>query len=127
MMPRSYPEIAVIADAHFHDVDADFGFAGVRIGGRAMTMRSWSDTRQSTRVFNESAGALLPALEQVQKRGIRHVVLLGGYSDDGQRATTEKLADILQQHSREHGTASMHSPEITTYSARAAVITPSSS
>ncbi|TAY60799.1 metallophosphoesterase family protein [Rhizobium leguminosarum] len=105
MMPRSYPEIAVIADAHFHDVDADFGFSGVRIGGRAMTMRSWSDTRQSTRVFNESAGALLAALEQVQKRGIRHVVLLGDYSDDGQRATTEKLADILQRHSREHGTA----------------------
>ncbi|MBY5466427.1 metallophosphoesterase family protein [Rhizobium leguminosarum] len=105
MMPRSFPEIAVIADAHFHDVDADFGFSGVRIGGRAMTMRSWSDTRQSTRVFNESAGALLSALGHVQKRGIRHVVLLGDYSDDGQRATTEKLADILQQHSREHGTA----------------------
>ncbi len=105
MSPRPFPEIAVVADAHFHDIDADFSFSGLRIGGRALTMRSWSDTRQSTRVFNESAGALHAALEKVEKRGIRHVVLLGDYSDDGQRATTEKLADILQRHSRDHGTA----------------------
>jgi len=105
MTYRSFPEIAVIADAYLHDTDADFGFSGIRIGGRALTMRSWSDTRQSTRVFNESAGALYAALQKVEKRGIRHVVLLGDYSDDGQRATTEKLADILQRHSRDHGTA----------------------
>ncbi|MFS8049235.1 metallophosphoesterase [Rhizobium sp. BR 314] len=105
MTLRAFPEIAVIADAHFHDIDADFGFSGIRIGGQALTMRSWSDTRHSTRVFNESGGALHAALESVQKRGIRHVVLLGDYSDDGQRATTQKLADILEQHSRDHGTA----------------------
>ncbi|XAZ26124.1 metallophosphoesterase (plasmid) [Sinorhizobium sp. B11] len=105
MTPRTFPEIAVIADAHFHDIDADFGFSGIGIGGQALTMRSWSDTRQSTRVFNESAGALHAALKKVVKRGIRHVLLLGDYSDDGQRATTEKLADILQRHSRDHGVA----------------------
>ncbi len=68
-------------------------------------MRSWSDTRQSTRVFNESADALRAALDQVARRGIRHVVLLGDYTDDGQRATTETLRGLLQAHSDSHGTA----------------------
>lgn len=104
-MTHQFPEIAVIADAHFHDVDADYGFGGISVGGRRMTMRSWSDTRQSTRVFNESAGSLIAALEEVRTRGIRHVVLLGDYTDDGQRATTEALAHILQRHSDEHGAA----------------------
>ena len=98
-------EIAVIADAHFHDTKADFCFAGVEVDGERLTMRSWSDTRQSTRVFNESAGALLAALDQVAERGIRHVVLLGDYTDDGQRATTDSLRQILTAHSQSHGTA----------------------
>lgn len=98
-------EIAVIADAHFHDTKADFGFAGVEVDGQRLTMRSWSDTRQSTRVFNESADALLAALDQVAERGIRHVVLLGDYTDDGQRVTTESLRRVLMAHSQSHGTA----------------------
>lgn len=98
-------EIAVIADAHFHDTKADFGFASVEVDGQRLTMRSWSDTRQSTRVFNESADALLAALDQVAERSIRHVVLLGDYTDDGQRATTESLRRILAAHSQAHGTA----------------------
>ncbi|EHS52061.1 metallophosphoesterase [Rhizobium sp. PDO1-076] len=105
MAPRSFPAVAVIADAHFHDTGADFGFAGIKMGGHHITMRSWSDTRQSTRVFNESADALRAALDQVARRGIRHVVLLGDYTDDGQRATTETLRGLLQVHSDSHGTA----------------------
>lgn len=105
MLPQSYPSIAVIADAHFHDTGADFGFAGIEVGGQHITMRSWSDTRQSTRVFNESADALRAALDKVAMRGIRHVVLLGDYTDDGQRATTETLRSLLQTHSDSYGTA----------------------
>lgn len=106
MMPaRALPSVAVIADAHFHDTAADFGFSGIEIDGRRMTMRSWSDTRELTRVFNESAEALHAALEEVRRRGIRHVVLLGDYTDDGQRTTTETLKSILQGHSETHGTA----------------------
>lgn len=105
MAPRSFPTVAVIADAHFHDTGADFGFTGIKVGGQHITMRSWSDTRQSTRVFNESADALRAALDQVARRGIRHVVLLGDYTDDGQRATTETLRGLLQAHSDSHGTA----------------------
>ncbi|KQV41794.1 MULTISPECIES: metallophosphoesterase [unclassified Rhizobium] len=102
---RTLPSVAVIADAHFHDTAADFGFPGIEIDGRRMTMRSWSDTRESTRVFNESAEALHAALEEVRQRRIRHVVLLGDYTDDGQRTTTETLRAILQRHSDAHGTA----------------------
>lgn len=105
MLTRSLPSVAVIADAHFHDTAADFGFPGIEIDGQRITMRSWSDTRQSTRVFNESADALHAALDEVQRRGIRHVVLLGDYTDDGQRTTTETLKGILQRHSDGYGTA----------------------
>lgn len=105
MLTRRLPPIAVIADAHFHDTAADFGFPRIEIDGRQITMRSWSDTRQSTRVFNESADALHAALDEVQRRSIRHVVLLGDYTDDGQRTTTETLKGILQRHSDTYGTA----------------------
>lgn len=105
MLTRSLPSVAVIADAHFHDTGADFGFPGIVIDGRPITMRSWSDTRQSTRVFNESADAFHAALDEVRRRNIRHVVLLGDYTDDGQRTTTETLRGILQRHSATHGTA----------------------
>lgn len=98
MLKRTRPAVAVIADAHFHDLKADFGFARVEVEGREITMRSWADTRQSTRVFNESAEAFLAALAEVRRRGIRHVVLLGDYTDDGQRATTSALRDILREH-----------------------------
>lgn len=105
MLTRTLPSVAVIADAHFHDTAADFGFPGIEIIGQRITMRSWSDTRESTRVFNESTDALHAALEEVRQRGIRHVVLLGDYTDDGQRETTETLKGILQRHSHAHGTA----------------------
>ncbi|KNY33570.1 metallophosphoesterase [Agrobacterium sp. SUL3] len=105
MLTRALPSVAVIADAHFHDTAADFGFPGIEIDGERITMRSWSDTRESTRVFNESADALHAALEAVRQRGIRHVVLLGDYTDDGQRATTETLKGILERHRDAHGTA----------------------
>lgn len=105
MLTRALPSVAVIADAHFHDTAADFGFPGIEIDGERITMRSWSDTRESTRVFNESADTLHAALEAVRQRGIRHVVLLGDYTDDGQRATTETLKGILERHRDAHGTA----------------------
>ncbi|MBP8940096.1 MAG: metallophosphoesterase, partial [Agrobacterium sp.] len=105
MLTRALPSVAVIADAHFHDTAADFGFPGIEIDGERITMRSWSDTRESTRVFNESADALRAALDEVRQRGIRHVVLLGDYTDDGQRATTETLKGILERHRDAHGTA----------------------
>ncbi|MGH6810222.1 MAG: metallophosphoesterase family protein [Ensifer adhaerens] len=105
MLKRCQPSIAVIADAHFHDLEGDFDFPGMTIDGQPMMVRSWAETRQSTRVFNESAKALSVALDEVRDRGIRHVVLLGDYTDDGQRQTTASLRRILDRHASQHGTA----------------------
>lgn len=99
----SLPSVAVIADVHFHDLEASFDFPGLSIDGRRMAVRSWADTRQSTRVFNESSNALHVALAEVIARRIRHVVLLGDYSDDGQRETLQSLRRILDRYSRDHG------------------------
>ena len=83
--------IAVIADAHCHDMDSDYGLKSTPLAGRAATLRSWQDSRRSSRLFNESTGALLSALEDIRQRGIRHVVLLGDYTDDGQTEATARL------------------------------------
>lgn len=96
--------LAVIADAHFHDVEGDYGVPGIRSGDRRLTLRTWADTRESTRVFNESARAFDAALARVAEDGIRHVVLLGDYTDDGQRTTTESLVRRLDDHEARFGT-----------------------
>jgi 3',5'-cyclic AMP phosphodiesterase CpdA len=95
--------LAIIADAHFHDIDGDYGVPGVRVGERCLTLRSWADSRASTRVFNESAFALKSALATVANRGIRHVVLLGDYTDDGQRITTASAAALFAAHEAQFG------------------------
>lgn len=58
------PTIAVIADAHFHDIYSDYGCTGITIDGKQLTLRSWQDTRKSPRVFNESGNALRQTLKQ---------------------------------------------------------------
>lgn len=93
--------IAIIADAHCHDMDSDYGLKSHPLAGHAATLRSWQDTRSSSRVFNESASALCAALDDIQRRGIRHVVLLGDYTDDGQiEATARVRARLLDYRDR---------------------------
>ncbi len=94
---REHSPVAVIADAHFHDLEGDFGQDRMT-GYHRLTARSWSETRCSTRVFNESFAALPAALDRIAARGIRHVVLLGDYSDDGQKATVAALAALLERY-----------------------------
>lgn len=93
----------MIADAHFHDIASDYDFRATPFNGKSGTLRSWTDTRRASRVFNESAAALNLALEDIHRRGIRHVVLLGDYTDDGQVEATRRLASLLRQHREKHG------------------------
>lgn len=86
--------VAVIADAHVQDTTLDFG---VRLDGAVRSLRGWQDTATGARAVNESLPAFLAALDEVRSRGIRHVVLLGDYSDDGQVATVARLAEILKR------------------------------
>ncbi|MDB5552790.1 MAG: hypothetical protein JWL86_2774 [Rhizobium sp.] len=103
MKPPSHPPIAIIADAHFHDLEGDYGIPGIPVAGRTLAMRPLSQVVRSTRVFNESAAALGTALDDITSRGIRHVVLLGDYSDDGQVTTLAGLRRLLDLYSARHG------------------------
>ncbi|MFK7854420.1 MAG: metallophosphoesterase [Granulosicoccus sp.] len=98
MSPIALPSFAIIADAHLHDIDSDYDLPGVAIGDRLLTLRSWADTRRSSRVFNESKAALESTLNDIGRRGIKHVVLLGDYTDDGQIESTDRLVKILQHY-----------------------------
>ncbi len=95
--------VAVIADAHFHDIEGDYDFPGIVVNGRRLTVRTFADTVRSTRVYNESFAALPAALDRIVAMGIRHVVLLGDYSDDGQRGTVASLVRLLAAYRDRHG------------------------
>jgi 3',5'-cyclic AMP phosphodiesterase CpdA len=86
--------VAIIADAHFHDPTGDFG-AGMIVGGKRLALRSWRDTETGPRVVNETAGTLAAALDRIAAAGIRHVILAGDYTDDGQAENTRALAELL--------------------------------
>lgn len=103
MPPSRHPRIAVIADAHFHDLYADYGFSGIRHEDRRLTFRLLADTARSTRVFNESYFALHHALDKIAESGIRHVVLLGDYSDDGQVETVKGVKKVLDGYAARFG------------------------
>ncbi|ASJ75964.1 metallophosphoesterase family protein [Granulosicoccus antarcticus] len=96
MPPCELPGVAVIADAHFHAIDSDYDLPATVFNGQSATLRSWIDTRRSSRVFNESGAALKAALKDIADRGIRHIVLLGDYTDDGQLEATQRLVQLLQ-------------------------------
>ena len=68
-----------------------------------MTARRLTDSVRSSRVFSESDNALPAALDEVSNRGIKHVVLLGDYSDDGQTATLSALRNLLDRYRQDHG------------------------
>ncbi len=103
MPPAEHPRIAVIADAHFHDLYADYGFPGIVQKDRRLTFRLLADTARSTRVFNESYFALHYTLDDIAARGIRHVVLLGDYSDDGQVETVRGVKRVLDSYTGRFG------------------------
>lgn len=73
------------------------------VGGRRLALRSWADTRTGARAFNETVGALTAALERVAALGLRHVVLAGDYTDDGQAENTRRLAALLTSFEARHG------------------------
>ena len=104
MAKNNLPPIAIIADAHFHDTQSHYDFDGIIIEGQRLTLRSWADTRRSSRVFNESKVALNTALQDIEARGIKHVVLLGDYTDDGQNEAYERLIKLLRAHRDHYGT-----------------------
>ena len=94
MAARGRFRVAIIADAHFHDPEGDFGL-GMIVDGKRLALRCWKDTVAGARAINESAAVLEAALARVVAAGIRHVILAGDYTDDGQVETTRRLAAFL--------------------------------
>ncbi|MEH0074177.1 metallophosphoesterase [Pannonibacter sp. Pt2] len=92
---------AIVADVHLHDLYGGYGL-GERSSG-ALSLRTFADTAASTRVFNESYPAFIATLEDIVRRGISTVVLLGDYSDDGQPGAVTALKRILSDYETNHG------------------------
>lgn len=95
--------VAIIADAHFHDPAGDFGGVGVMVGGARLALRSWDDEARGPRTVNGTAAALTAALGRIADMGIRHVILAGDYTDDGQAENTRRLAALLARHAATRG------------------------
>jgi 3',5'-cyclic AMP phosphodiesterase CpdA len=101
-------KVAFLADIHLQDVYGDFqsdDFQGVinPKTGMLATIRTMESQLNSTRLFNENYFALLAALEDLRKRGIKLVALPGDYTDDGQPMNILALKRILQEYSDQHG------------------------
>lgn len=101
-------KVAFLADIHLQDVYGDFqseDFKGVinPKNGKLATIRTMESQLNSTRLFNENYFALLAALEDLRKRGIKLVALPGDYTDDGQPMNILALKRILQEYSDQHG------------------------
>nr|WP_316655439.1 metallophosphoesterase [uncultured Gellertiella sp.] len=103
MLKQDDVRFAVIADAHFHDVRADFGFAGFPVGDEHLVLRPLEDVARSPRLYNEAGQALRHVLERLAEVGITRVVLLGDYLDDGQRETLRCLQRLLDHFRQHHG------------------------
>ena len=101
--PGDIYRFAVIADAHFHDTASDFGFAGLGGARPPLVIRPLGDVARSPRVYNEAGQALAHALDLIAADGIRDVILLGDYSDDGQRETLRRLEGLLGRYRQAHG------------------------
>ena len=82
-------KLAVVADVHLHDLEGGYGW--LEAGSGDIALRTLQDTMASTRVFNESDAAFRAVLDDILGRGIRDVVLLGDYSDDGQPGAVAAL------------------------------------
>ncbi|MUO80707.1 metallophosphoesterase [Agrobacterium vitis] len=94
-------QIAVVADVHLHDLYGGYGM--VEEGSGGLALRTLADTMASTRVFNESHAAFRAVLDDIVRRGIRDVVLLGDYSDDGQVDAVAAVKRLLSDYEDRYG------------------------
>ncbi len=94
-------QIAVVADVHLHDLYGGYGW--LEEGRGDIALRTFEDTMASTRLFNESHAACRAVLDDIVSRGIRDVVLLGDYSDDGQSGAVAALKRILSSYEETYG------------------------
>ncbi|KHT65092.1 phosphoesterase [Photobacterium gaetbulicola] len=98
-------QVAFMPDIHFHDVYGDFtdgSFDGLKNShsGQHATIRTMHAQLTSTRLFNENYFALLAALDDAVKRGVKYIALPGDFSDDGQPVHIRGLKKILDHYAK---------------------------
>lgn len=95
---------AVLADPHYFDLFPAYGHEGVEIGDRAgAAVHTLADSAISTRLFNEGYFALPAALDRCVAQGLRHVVIAGDLSDDGQQSAMAGAVSLLRHYETRHG------------------------
>ena len=90
--------IAVIADPHVHD--CDWQPAGSGLPG---AIRSFGETVDSTRVFNESIPAFRAALTRAAEAGAKIVLLVGDLTDDGQAPNIAAALALIAEFRARYG------------------------
>ncbi|PSW96071.1 phosphoesterase [Photobacterium angustum] len=90
--------IALLGDVHFHDIHGDFGF-----NDNEVCIRTMQDSVGSTRMFNENYFVFKATLDDIVAEGIKFVILVGDFSDDGQEAHVDGLKRVLDQYSDDYG------------------------
>jgi 3',5'-cyclic AMP phosphodiesterase CpdA len=98
-------KLAVIADVHLQDVygtleDSDYKGIKNPSSGADVLIRTMGSQLRSTRIFNENYFAFLAALDDVVEKNIKHVLLPGDFSDDGQPLHIRGLKKILEKYSK---------------------------
>jgi 3',5'-cyclic AMP phosphodiesterase CpdA len=91
--------LAVLADPHVHDVH--MSYPGAPLGIPAV--RTLAETVASTRVFNEGYMALRAALDDIVARGLKHVVIVGDMTDDGQISAWRAFMAIADEYAARDG------------------------
>lgn len=97
------PEVAFMADVHFHDVYGDLKnptFNGIPTANGNATIRTMYSQLTSTRLFNENYFAFRQALDDALAKGIKIVAFPGDYSDDGQPMNVEGFRQVLQEYEK---------------------------
>jgi 3',5'-cyclic AMP phosphodiesterase CpdA len=107
-IPASELKVAFMADIHFADVypEADSFMKSqlpVNDKDRALLVRSMQAQLHSTRLFNENYFALIAALEDAIRKGVKLIAIPGDFSDDGQPVHIKGLSKIMDRYTLEHG------------------------
>lgn len=101
-------QIAFLSDVHFQDLYGSFSdndFKGIinPKTGKPIILRTMDAQLHSTRIFNENYFALLKALDDIARKGIKIVAMPGDFSDDGQAYNLRGLHKILDKYHQEYG------------------------
>lgn len=97
--------LAIVADPHLHNVRSNYreGRIPAERLPDGMELRTLADTVQSTRLFNESGANFRAVLDDIAARGIRHVIVVGDYSDDGQDESVAASLALMQTYAERFG------------------------